>query len=133
MGAYSPAPVVTPTLHAKVMREIILPTINGMATDGIQYTGFLYAGLMIGPDGDARTLEFNCRMGDPETQPIMMRLKCDFTQLLEAADRRPPRSRRGRVGSPHLRSASSSPRTAIPMRRARATSSPACRRTPTTA
>jgi phosphoribosylamine--glycine ligase len=85
MGAYSPAPVVTPTLHAKVMREIILPTINGMATDGILYTGFLYAGLMIGPDGDARTLEFNCRMGDPETQPIMMRLKSDFTQLLEAA------------------------------------------------
>jgi len=85
MGAYSPAPVVTPTLHAKVMREIILPTINGMAADGIQYTGFLYAGLMIGPNGDARTLEFNCRMGDPETQPIMMRLKTDFTQLLEAA------------------------------------------------
>ena len=85
MGAYSPAPVVTPTLHAKVMREIILPTINGMAADGIQYTGFLYAGLMIGPGGDAKTLEFNCRMGDPETQPIMMRLKTDFTQLLEAA------------------------------------------------
>jgi phosphoribosylamine--glycine ligase len=85
MGAYSPAPVVTPTLHAKVMREIILPTINGMATDGIPYTGFLYAGLMIGADGDAKTLEFNCRMGDPETQPIMMRLKSDFTQLLEAA------------------------------------------------
>jgi phosphoribosylamine--glycine ligase len=85
MGAYSPAPVVTPTLHAKVMREIILPTINGMAADGIQYTGFLYAGLMIGADGEAKTLEFNCRMGDPETQPIMMRLKTDFTQLLEAA------------------------------------------------
>jgi phosphoribosylamine--glycine ligase len=85
MGAYSPALVVTPTLHAKVMREIIMPTINGMAADGIQYTGFLYAGLMIGPNGDAKTLEFNCRMGDPETQPIMMRLKSDFTQLLEAA------------------------------------------------
>jgi phosphoribosylamine--glycine ligase len=85
MGAYSPAPVVTPTLHAKVMREIILPTINGMAADGIQYTGFLYAGLMIGRDGDAKTLEFNCRMGDPETQSIMMRLKSDFTLLLEAA------------------------------------------------
>jgi phosphoribosylamine--glycine ligase len=85
MGAYSPAPVVTPTLHAKVMREIILPTINGMAADGILYTGFLYAGLMIGPGGDAKTLEFNCRMGDPETQPIMMRLKTDFTHLLEAA------------------------------------------------
>ena len=85
MGAYSPAPVVTPTLHAKVMREIILPTINGMAADGIQYTGFLYAGLMIGPNGEAKTLEFNCRMGDPETQPIMMRLRSDFTHLLEAA------------------------------------------------
>jgi phosphoribosylamine---glycine ligase len=85
MGAYSPAPVVTPTLHAKVMREIIMPTINGMAADGIQYTGFLYAGLMIGPNGDAKTLEFNCRMGDPETQPIMMRLKTDFPLLVEAA------------------------------------------------
>jgi len=85
MGAYSPAPVVTPTLHARVMREIIMPTINGMAADGIQYTGFLYAGLMIGPNGDAKTLEFNCRMGDPETQPIMMRLKSDFTELVEAA------------------------------------------------
>jgi phosphoribosylamine--glycine ligase len=85
MGAYSPAPVVTPTLHARVMREIIMPTINGMAADGIPYTGFLYAGLMIGPGGDAKTLEFNCRMGDPETQPIMMRLKTDFTTLLEAA------------------------------------------------
>ena len=85
MGAYSPAPCVTPTLHAKVMREIIMPTINGMAADGIQYTGFLYAGLMIGPNGEAKTLEFNCRMGDPETQPIMMRLKSDFTQLIEAA------------------------------------------------
>jgi phosphoribosylamine--glycine ligase len=85
MGAYSPAPCVTPTLHAKVMREIIMPTINGMAADGIQYTGFLYAGLMIGPNGEAKTLEFNCRMGDPETQPIMMRLKSDFTQLVEAA------------------------------------------------
>jgi phosphoribosylamine--glycine ligase len=85
MGAYSPAPCVTPTLHAKVMREIIMPTINGMAADGIPYTGFLYAGLMIGPNGEAKTLEFNCRMGDPETQPIMMRLKSDFTQLVEAA------------------------------------------------
>ncbi len=85
MGAYSPAPCVTPTLHAKVMREIILPTINGMAADGIQYTGFLYAGLMIGANGEAKTLEFNCRMGDPETQPIMMRLKSDFTHLVEAA------------------------------------------------
>jgi phosphoribosylamine--glycine ligase len=85
MGAYSPAPVVTPTIHARVMREIILPTIHGMAADGIPYTGFLYAGLMISPDGDARTLEFNCRMGDPETQPIMARLKSDLVMLLEAA------------------------------------------------
>ena len=85
MGAYSPAPCVTPTLHARVMREIIMPTINGMAADGIPYTGFLYAGLMIGPNGEAKTLEFNCRMGDPETQPIMMRLKTDFTLLVEAA------------------------------------------------
>lgn len=85
MGAYSPAPIVSPTLHAKVMREIIMPTINGMAADGIPYTGFLYAGLMIGKDGEPRTLEFNCRMGDPETQPIMMRLKTDFPLLVEAA------------------------------------------------
>ena len=85
MGAYSPAPVVTPTIHARVMREIILPTIHGMAADGIPYTGFLYAGLMISPDGEARTLEFNCRMGDPETQPIMARLKSDLVMLLEAA------------------------------------------------
>jgi phosphoribosylamine--glycine ligase len=85
MGAYSPAPIVTPTLHAKVLREIILPTVQGMAADGIEYTGFLYAGLMIGADGAARTLEFNCRLGDPETQPIMARLKSDLSLLLEAA------------------------------------------------
>jgi phosphoribosylamine---glycine ligase len=81
MGAYSPAPVVTPQIHAKVMREIIKPTVEGMAKDGIPYTGFLYAGLMISPDGDVKTLEFNCRMGDPETQPIMMRLKSDLVNL----------------------------------------------------
>ena len=85
MGAYSPAPVVTPEIHARVMREIILPTISGMARDGIPYTGFLYAGLMIGPEGQVKTLEFNCRMGDPETQPIMMRLKSDLVGLLEHA------------------------------------------------
>lgn len=83
MGAYSPAPVVTPQVHAKVMREIILPTVRGMEADGIPFTGFLYAGLMIGKDGSVKTLEFNCRMGDPETQPIMMRLKSDFLKLLE--------------------------------------------------
>ena len=85
MGAYSPAPVVTPAVHAKAMREIILPTVRGMAADGIPYTGFLYAGLMIGRDGSVKTVEFNCRMGDPETQPIMMRLKTDLLLLLEHA------------------------------------------------
>ena len=85
MGAYSPAPVVTPEIHAKVMREIIRPTVDGMAKDGIPYTGFLYAGLMISPDGGVKTLEFNCRMGDPETQPIMLRLKSDFVALAEHA------------------------------------------------
>jgi phosphoribosylamine--glycine ligase len=85
MGAYSPAPVVTPALHAKAMREIILPTIRGMEKDGINYTGFLYAGLMIDAQGQPRTLEFNCRLGDPETQPILMRLKTDLLELLLAA------------------------------------------------
>ena len=85
MGAYSPAPVVTPEVHARTMREIILPTVRGMAADGIPYTGFLYAGLMIGKDGSVRTVEFNCRLGDPETQPIMMRLKSDLFTLLEHA------------------------------------------------
>ena len=88
MGAYSPAPVVTPDIHAQVMREIIRPTVQGMAADGIRYTGFLYAGLMIshGADGKpiVRTLEFNCRFGDPETQPIMMRVKSDFSEIIEA-------------------------------------------------
>ena len=84
MGAYSPAPIVTPAMHARVMREIINPTINGMAKDGIVFTGFLYAGLMIDAQGNPRTLEFNCRMGDPETQPIMARLKCDLVTVLEA-------------------------------------------------
>ncbi len=87
MGAYSPAPVVTPNVHAKVMHEIILPTIAGMAKDGITFTGFLYAGLMIDAHGNPRTVEFNCRMGDPETQPIMMRLKSDlFDVLMHATD-----------------------------------------------
>lgn len=85
MGAYSPAPVVTPEIHAKALREIIRPTVEGMAKDGIPYTGFLYAGLMIGKDGSVKTLEFNCRMGDPETQPIMMRLKSDLVALAEHA------------------------------------------------
>lgn len=89
MGAYSPAPVVTPEIHDQVMREIIRPTVEGMARDGIRYTGFLYAGLMIKrrADGtnDVRTLEFNCRMGDPETQPIMMRIRSNFAETVEAA------------------------------------------------
>jgi len=85
MGAYSPAPVVTPSLHARALREIILPTVRGMEKDGIPYTGFLYAGLMIDKDGIPKTLEFNCRMGDPETQPIMARLKTDLVDVMEAA------------------------------------------------
>jgi phosphoribosylamine---glycine ligase len=87
MGAYSPAPVVTPNVHARVMHEIVLPTIAGMAKDGIAYTGFLYAGLMIDAQGRPRTVEFNCRLGDPETQPILMRLKSDlFDVLMHATD-----------------------------------------------
>jgi phosphoribosylamine--glycine ligase len=85
MGAYSPAPIVTPDVHAKAMREVILPTIKGMEKDGIPFTGFLYAGLMIDANGQPKTLEFNCRMGDPETQPIMMRLKTDLVDVLWAA------------------------------------------------
>lgn len=85
MGAYSPAPVVTPTMHARVMREVINATITGMKKDGLIYTGFLYAGLMIDSKGNPKVLEFNCRMGDPETQPIMMRLKSDFVELLDHA------------------------------------------------
>ena len=85
MGAYSPAPVVTPDVHARAMRDVILPTIRGMDKDGIPFTGFLYAGLMIDGDGKPKTLEFNTRMGDPETQPIMMRLKSDLVDVLMAA------------------------------------------------
>src|SRR5262249_38801883 len=90
MGAYSPAPVVTPQLHARIMREIIVPAVNGMASDGVPYSGFLYAGLMIGTDNQSgatsvNTLEFNCRLGDPETQPILMRLKTDLADLLDHA------------------------------------------------
>jgi len=85
MGAYSPAPVVTPDIHARVMAEVIEPTLAGMAKDGIPYTGFLYAGLMISPNGTLKVLEFNCRFGDPETQPIMMRLDSDLVELCLAA------------------------------------------------
>jgi phosphoribosylamine--glycine ligase len=85
MGAYSPAPALTPALHAKAMREIIQPVVRGMQAEGKPYTGFLYAGLMITPGGELKTLEFNCRLGDPETQPILMRLKSDLLALVEHA------------------------------------------------
>jgi phosphoribosylamine--glycine ligase len=85
MGAYSPAPVVTPDIHARIMAEVIYPTVEGMAAEGNPYTGFLYAGLMIGKDGIPKVLEFNCRFGDPETQPVMMRLKSDLVDLCLAA------------------------------------------------
>ncbi|MGH8695564.1 MAG: phosphoribosylamine--glycine ligase [Burkholderiales bacterium] len=85
MGAYSPAPIVTPALHARIVREIVTPTVRGLARDGIPYSGFLYAGLMIDGAGDPKVLEFNCRLGDPETQPILMRLKSDLLELIEAA------------------------------------------------
>jgi len=85
MGAYSPAPVVTPAVHAKAMREVILPALAGMQREGAPYVGFLYAGLMISRDGKVRVLEFNCRLGDPETQPIIMRLKSDLVGMIEHA------------------------------------------------
>ncbi|WP_314378369.1 phosphoribosylamine--glycine ligase [Neisseria elongata] len=89
MGAYSPAPVVTPEVYRRTMDEIILPTVRGMAADGCEFTGFLYAGLMIDENGAPRTIEFNCRFGDPETQPIMSRLDSDLADLVQAAlDRR---------------------------------------------
>jgi phosphoribosylamine--glycine ligase len=84
MGAYSPAPVVTPEVHDRVLREVILPTVRGMAAEGRPYRGFLYAGIMIAPDGTSKVLEYNCRLGDPETQPILMRLKSDFVEILNA-------------------------------------------------
>ncbi|CAG0963258.1 phosphoribosylamine---glycine ligase [Burkholderiales bacterium] len=87
MGAYSPAPIVTPAMHARIMREVILPTVEGMAADGVPYTGFLYAGVMIDAAGAPRVLEFNCRLGDPETQPIMARLKTDLADLAGHATR----------------------------------------------
>ena len=83
MGAYSPAPVVTPQVHARIMREVILPTVQGMAADGVPYTGFLYAGVMLDANGAPRVLEFNCRLGDPETQPILVRLRSDLVDLLD--------------------------------------------------
>ena len=85
MGAYSPAPVVTPAVHARIMREVIEPTIRGLAAEGMPYIGFLYAGIMVAPDGTPNVIEFNCRFGDPEAQPVIMRLKSDLTVLCEAA------------------------------------------------
>ncbi|WP_373087221.1 phosphoribosylamine--glycine ligase [Zhongshania sp.] len=85
MGAYSPAPVVTPEIHQRVMNEVIIPTVRGMASEGNRYTGFLYAGLMINAQGEAKVIEYNCRFGDPETQPIMLRLKSDLAALCLAA------------------------------------------------
>ena len=85
MGAYSPAPVVDRAMHERIMREVIEPSIRGLAKDGTPYTGFLYAGIMVHPDGTPNVLEYNCRFGDPETQPIMMRLKSDLVELCEAA------------------------------------------------
>ncbi len=85
MGAYSPAPLVTPALHERIMREVIQPTVRGLAAEGMPYTGFLYAGLMIAPDGTPNVLEFNCRFGDPEAQPVMARLRSDLAGLCEAA------------------------------------------------
>ena len=98
MGAYSPAPVVTPNVHARVMHEIILPTIAGMAADGMPFTGFLYAGLMIDAHGEPRTVEFNCRLGDPEAQPILMRLKSDLFDVLMQRHRRHARPGRAAMG-----------------------------------
>lgn len=83
MGAYSPAPIVTPAVHARIMREIILPTVQGMTQEGNPFTGFLYAGLMIDQDANPKVVEFNCRLGDPETEPIMLRLKTDLLELIE--------------------------------------------------
>ncbi|HQQ59136.1 MAG TPA: phosphoribosylglycinamide synthetase C domain-containing protein, partial [Thermomonas sp.] len=85
MGAYSPAPVVTPEVHARVMREVVNPTVQGMLEDGIPFTGFLYAGLMIDASGAPKVIEFNVRFGDPETQPVMLRLESDLLDLLDAA------------------------------------------------
>ena len=98
MGAYSPAPIVTPDLHARIMREVIDPALRGLALDGTPYLGFLYAGLMIGADGIPYVLEFNCRLGDPETQPILMRLESDLVSLCGAAVRGCLAGTRGEMG-----------------------------------
>ncbi len=90
MGAYSPAPVVTPSIHTRIMREVIEPTIRGLAADGMPYTGFLYAGIMVAPDGTPNVIEFNCRFGDPEAQPVSNAAKVGSAVLCEAAVDGPP-------------------------------------------
>ena len=99
MGAYSPAPVVTPEVHARVMREVVEPTVRGMIADGMPFTGFLYAGLMIDAAGAPKVIEFNVRFGDPETQPVMMRLQSDLLDLVEAAIDGRLRRRRAPTGT----------------------------------
>ena len=106
MGAYSPAPVVTPAMHARIMREVIEPTVRGLAADGMPYTGFLYAGLMIAADGTPKVLEFNCRFGDPETQPILCAAAIRSHRAVRGRARRPARSASGRTGIRAPRSAS---------------------------
>ena len=98
MGAYSPAPVVTRDVHERVMREIMLPTVRGLAADGIHYRGFLYAGLMIDGAGQPRVIEFNCRLGDPETQPILFRLRSDLLDVCSSVLRRHARRQAARLG-----------------------------------
>ena len=129
MGAYSPAPVVTPRLHARVMREVIEPTDRrAWRRKGIRYTGFLYAGLMIAAEGTPKVLEFNCRMGDPETQPIMMRLKSDLVDPGGARRQRHARPGRGGMGPPR-RAGRGAGRRRLPRRAAQGRRrSPACRK-----
>ncbi len=132
MGAYSPAPVVTPNVHARVMHEIILPTVAGMARDGMPFTGFLYAGLMIDAQGQPRTVEFNARLGDPETQPILMRLKSDLLERAAARHRRHARPGRPAMGPPRRAGRGGGRRRLPDEPRARAMPSPACPRRPRT-
>ena len=130
MGAYSPAPVVTREVHDRVMREIMLPTVRGLAADGIHYRGFLYAGLMIDDAGQPRVIEFNCRLGDPETQPIVFRLRSDLLDVCLELLRRHARRRNRSTGTRAPRSASSWRAAATPTPTTRATRSAASSRSP---
>ena len=121
MGAYSPAPVVTPALHARIMREVIEPAVRGLAAEGMPYTGFLYAGIMVAPDGTPNVLEFNCRLGDPETQPVLMRLAIRPDAAVRGGARRPPGRRARRTGTRAPHSASSWPQPDTRSARARVT------------